>query len=255
MGSSNISKIERVHAPQNARLWVDLCLNKDSGEFFGSVGGERIRSETKADAIKQLKEALNRVSQVGWRAVILIRIDKNRDVEDGEDERNTTENGRPVYGSSCSFTYLRRERAQNPLNPKETIEREHEEDFELRVADTRRHAEYFESTPARKKERADKDEAALRAKRSILADVGDQWTHHLDRNDEYELPYTPEAWVGIRRIAQALRDTQAQLDTFARGATTEKLAALASGGAVLAQLPPASKPEAVVETKKVGRRR
>jgi hypothetical protein len=65
--ASNISKIERVHAPQNSSLWIDLYLNKDRGIFFAEVGGERIEEETKAKAIERVKAALHRVTQVEWR--------------------------------------------------------------------------------------------------------------------------------------------------------------------------------------------
>jgi hypothetical protein len=240
VGSSNISKIERVSAPQNSTLWVDLCLNKERGVFFAEVGGEHIEEETKAKAIEKIKTALNRVTQVDWRQVILIRVDKRRVVEEEDDERGGTENGKPVYTAHCSFTYLRRERAKNPLKPKETIEREHEEDFELQVAEARDRAGYFERG-ARKKERADQTEREMREKRAILAGVRSQWDHFGDHVVEYELPYSKDAWAGIRRIAQALRDTQAKLDEFARGATTEKLAALVTGD-VLKALPPAPPP-------------
>jgi len=232
--SSNISKIERVSAPQNSSLWVDLKLDKDAGTFFSDVGGERIRADTKAKAIEKTRAALQQLAQVDWREVIVIRIEKEG--RGREDEAGVTnwENRMPVFGSSCSFSYMRRERASNPLKPKETIEREHREDFEKRVAEARRHAADFEWQKPLKKKKADEAEQTLRDDRSILTDAHNLWLH--DHLIEHELPYSPEAWAGIRRIAQALIDTQAKLDEFAKGATPEKLAALATGD-VFKQLP------------------
>ena len=246
--ASNISKIERVSAPQNAHLWVDLKLDKERGKFFADVNGETISEDTKAEAVKKIQAALKLVTQVSWREVILIRVDTRREVEDDEDEGNSFENNKPVYSSSCSFTYARRERAANPLKPKETIERDHREDFEKKVAETRNRAGYFEHTAAKKKARADAEEQQMRERRAILAGVDAQWEPFNKHTVEYELPYSEEAWAGIRRIAQALRETQAKLDEFARGATTEKLAALIKGD-VLKALPPAPppKPKAKVE--------
>jgi hypothetical protein len=236
--SSNISKIERVNAPQSPTLWVDLYLDKEAGMFFADVGGERIRSETKAEAIKKVREALQRVNQVSWREVILVRVD-NRRLADEEEEDMTvgTENGKKVYAASCTITYLRRERALNPLKRKETIEREHREDFEKRIIEARERAAYFERSD-RKSARADEMEKTMRDKRAIFVGIDTQWSSFNDGIVEYELPYSEEAWAGVRRIAQALHDTQAKLDAFLRDATPEKLAALAPSIDMF-KLPPA----------------
>ncbi len=240
--ASNISKIERVNAPNNAHIWVDLKLNKQRGVFFADVGVERIASEVKAEAVKKTQEALSRVTQTVWREVILIRVD-NR----SRSEITSHENNKPVFGASCSFTYMRRERAQNPIKPKECIEREHREDFEMRIAERREREAYFgysrdEKVYSRdeKKKRADEVEARMREDRMTLRDAGPQWSFVFDEDKivEYEIPYSEEAWRGVQRIAQALRDTQAKLNEFARGVTPERLAALATGD-VLKQLLPA----------------
>jgi hypothetical protein len=47
--------------------------------------------------------------------------------------------------------------------------------------------------------------------------------------EEYELPYTPEAWAGILRIDHTLREMQRMLAQFAEKATPVTLAQLGSG--------------------------
>jgi len=223
--SGHIAKIERVDAPQRGNnLWVDLLLDKRTGVFFAQVGGKRVEAKSKDEAVALVKAALASVTQVQWRSVILLRV-RDRRRENRDD--GGMENNRPVFSASCDFTYLRRERAVNPLKPKETIERDHQEDFELRVKEARKREAYFEHTPAAKKKRADEVEARMRQERDALANVGPLW-NYFEHTSEYELPYTPEAWAGIRRIAQAIHDTQDKLDAFARTATPERLLALVS---------------------------
>jgi len=227
MSGSHLSKIERVHSPQSHRLFVDLYLNKRNGEFFADVGGERVTSKTKDSAVTRVQELLGKVTQTEWRQVILLRVDESRE----EGDRGSTENGKHVFSALCSFTYLRRERAANPLKPKETIEREHADEFEERVKEARERARYFDDRIGR----ADEAERQLRDDRAALVRVEGPWEFN-GKVKEYELPYTPEAWAGIQRISQALHETQAKLNEFARGATPEKLAQLASGD-VFKQLP------------------
>lgn len=223
--SVNVVKVERVDAPQRGNnLWVDLLFDKKAGLFFARVGGKRIEAKSKDEAVALTKEALRAVTQVEWREVILIRVrDRAKDEADVAHENN-----RPVFSSSCSFTYLRRERATNPLKPKETIERLHREDFEIQVRVHRKHEEYFGYGAADKKKRGDEAERGMREDRAALAHVEPVWDH-FEKTTEYELPYSPEAWAGIERIAQALRDTQAKLDEFAAVATPKILQGLAVG--------------------------
>lgn len=222
-----IAKIERVEAPaRGSRLWVDLCLDKRTGDFFANVNGKRVIAKSKDEAVKLVKEALAVVTVVQWRPVLLLRVDARRC--DDDDDCQGRENDNIVFSASCSFTFLRRERANNPLKPKEIIEREHREDFELRVQKRRKHEAIFGRSTADKSRRADEAEADLRRDRDAMARVHGVW-NHFEHTEEYELPYSPEAWAGIRRIAQTLRDTQAKLDEFARLATPERLLALASG--------------------------
>lgn len=232
MSGSHLSKIERVHSPQNGRLGADLFLNKRNGMFFADVGGERVSEHTKVAAVARVKELLAKVTQTEWRQVILIRVDESEERRDSAG----TENGKHVFTASCRFTYLRRERSVNPLKPKETIEREHADEFEERVKEARERAAYFERAGAR----ADEAEKELRSRRDAMADIDSPWEHRKEVK-EYELPYSPEAWAGIQRISQVLHETQAKLDEFARGATTEKLAQLVSGD-LFKQLPAAPVP-------------
>lgn len=238
MSGSYLSKIERVCAPQNRQFGADLFLNKRNGTFFADVGGERVSEQTKAAAVVRIKELLAKVTQTEWRQVILLRVSESED----QDYRSSTENGKSVFSASCQFTYLRRERAANPLKPKELIEREHTDEFEERVKTARECAGHFERIGAHMRVRADEAEKLLRDQRAALANVDGPWTSFRDKVEEYELPYTPEAWAGIQRISQAIRETQAKLDAFARGATPEKLAQLAVGD-VFKQLSAAPKPE------------
>lgn len=219
-----IAKIERVDAPQRGNnLWVDLLLDKRTGVFYADVGGERVRANSKDEAVKLVKSALAAVTQVQWRQVILLRVCER----DRDRETESRENDMPVFGVSCQLTYLRRERAANPLKPKETIEREHQEDFEDRVQKKREHEAYFSHGAKDKKKRADEAEAKLREDRAALAHVGPVW-NHFERTTEYEIPYTPESWAGVRKIAEAILDTQDRLDEFVRAATPERLLALAT---------------------------
>jgi hypothetical protein len=227
--SGHISKIERVDAPQRgSELWVDLLLDKRTGVFFADVNGKRVEAKSKDDAVKLVREALAAVTQVAWRQVLLIRV-RERNREDRDD--GGSENNKAVFSASCDFVYLRRERAANPLNPKETIERDHQEDFEVKVKDARKREAYFERTSSEKKKRSDAVETRMRQERDALSHVGAVWDHFNKGTTEYELPYTPEAWAGVRRIAQTIHETQDRLDAFARTATPDKLLALATSGA------------------------
>jgi hypothetical protein len=227
--SGYIAKIDRIDAPQRGnRLWVDLLLDKRTGVFFAQVNGKRVEAKSKDEAVKLVQEALAAVTQVAWRQVLLIRV-RERNREDRDD--GGSENDRAVFSASCDFVYLRRERAANPLKPKETIERDHQEDFEVKVKAAREREAYFERTPSEKKKRSDAVEARMRQERDALSHVGAVWDHFNKGTTEYELPYTPEAWAGVRRIAQTIHETQDRLDAFARTATPDKLLALATGGA------------------------
>ena len=85
--------------------------------------------------------------------------------------------------------------------------------------------------------RADEAEREARADRDSLKRIDTPWASSFHRTyDEHEIPYTPEAWAGIRRIAATLLEMQAKLDEFARGATPALLAQLA-GGDVFKLLP------------------
>jgi len=240
MGSANVSKIERVSSSKSHALWVDLCLDKQEGTFFADVGGERVADKTKDGAVKKVVAALDRVTEVAWREVILIRIERGREEDDDDDHDHVTgnENGLPVFGGSCRFTYLRRERAAHPLRRKEVVEREHREDFERRVVECRKSAARFGHDRAEKRRRADEEEQKLRDQRAALVRVGSVWNPG-ERTAEHEIPYSPEAWAGIQRIARTLRDTQALLDAFVSQATPERFAALATGD-VLRQIGPGS---------------
>lgn len=252
MGSANVSKVERVQSTKNSALWVDLCLDKREGDFFAQVGDVRVRAPTKGEAVRLVREALDRVTEVAWRAVILIRVDRavvrpdeedrDDDEEDDGDAVHSREDGRPVYGSACSFAYLRRERAAHPLRPKETVEREHAEDFERRVAQAREREVRFGQSRAYGEKRADERERELRDQRAALADIGGVWDHEHPRTVEHEVAYSPEAWAGVQRLARALRDTQRQLSAFLRAATPEGLTALAGARDALRQLGTGSAP-------------
>jgi hypothetical protein len=238
VSQADIAKIEWVAAPQNFHLGVDLYLDKRDGLFFADVGGKRVQDKTKKGAIEKVRARLVKITAVEWRQVILLRIESDTDEDDGDDAGR--ENDKQVYRATCSFTYLRRERAANPLKPKETIEREHPIEFEERVVEEKRRIAVYEKSPLRKKERAEARERELRVDRDALKRVERPWSTFRKGTAEYELPYSPESWAGIQRISQTLREMQNKLNAFARGATPAKLAQLAIGD-VLRLLPPGSR--------------
>jgi hypothetical protein len=233
--ATNALKVEQVHSPKSLQLSVDLFMRRDSGIFFADVGGERVEEETKERAVKRIKELLEKVADVAWREVILLRIDKPRDPEDGH--LTSRENDKTVYSAGCSFTYFRRERAPNPLIKGRTVEREHPIEFEQRIARERKRIHDYTHVSVAKK-RADEKEKQLREERATLFRVDSPWDVGRQGDVEVEMAYTPEAWAGVERIARTLSDMQAQLDAFAVQATPNKLAALASGE-VFRQLPAA----------------
>ena len=245
---ADIAKIEQVHARGKLAMSVDLLLDKTTGLFFAQVNGKRLEANTKEKAVKLVVRALDEIANVVWREVIVLRVGKERE-GDEDDTIVTHENSRRVFGSSCSFTYFRRERAANPTNPKKQIEREHPVDFEARVALVRKRYLEFGRRSHHGADISDVRETELRQERANMARVEQPWDPHNDQ--EYELPYTPEAWAGIQRIAQTLRDTQAKLNAFAQGATSESLAQLAAGGDLFKQLGPAQVPEQTVYQKQI----
>jgi hypothetical protein len=240
MTSASISKIERVQAPQQGSLlYADLYLNKNTGMFFSDVGGERVEAATKKEGVTRTQAALSRVSVIEWRQVIVLHVRKSPRDTDGRHVRST-HNNMVVLGASCSFTFTRRERAKNPLNKKETIERDHPEDFEVKVAEVRkREMRFGRWSLGERKKQADAVEKRMRDARVAMAHVSRAWGD-TESQEEYEIPYTAEAWTGLHRIADTLCATQKKLDEFARGATPAALAALASGD-VFKLLPPAPK--------------
>jgi hypothetical protein len=227
MSARDVVKVGRVSASgRSSAPAADLFLDKDSGLFFGRVGERRVEAPTKARAEALVLKALRRVTDLEWREVIVLRVPK-RDAS-----KSSEENGLPVYGASCSFEYLRRERADNPLKRTETFEREHREDFELRVVEESERASRAGFDKVDRKQRADERESKLRGDREDSSKVQTQYKPwHGEK--EVVLPYTPEAWAGILRVDQALRETQARLDQFAATATAEKLVALLTGDALL----------------------
>jgi hypothetical protein len=236
MSRADLSKIERVVSPKNHKLGVDLFLDKRDGKFFADVGGERVSDVTKSGAIEKVRALLAKITVVEWRPVILLRIDESERDEDDVGR----ENDKRVFTASCSFTYLRRERAVHPLKPKELIEREHIDEFEERVAKERKRVASYEFGVA-KKIRADETEKKLRDDRAALSRTEEPYFSHWNNNSvEHELPYSPEVWAGVQRISQALRETQARLNTLVRTATPTSLARLGTGD-VFKLLPPAGK--------------
>jgi len=217
--SSHISKIERIHARHNPQFYAELCLDKRTGVFFADVGGQQVRENTKETAVAKAQELLDKVTTTEWRQVILLRVSDRK----SDDDLNGTENGKRVYSAMCSFDYLRRERATNPLKPKSTIEREHVDEFEERVLKER---EWYSNHG---RTRADEVERRLREERASSFRVDTTWDSFRDGTREFELPYSPEAWVGVQRIAQAIRETQARLDAFIEQVTPERLSQLVGG--------------------------
>jgi hypothetical protein len=244
MSGSDTSKIERVSAPGNQAVWVDLCLSKRSGMFWARVGDVRVAEKTKELAIEKTREALSRVFSVRWRQVIVVSVPKNR--RDGGES-----NGIRQHRASCSVHYERVERSPSPMGKGAEIERLHPLDFEAKVAEERRDAgSYWGATAGeKKKKRADEAEAALRQARATLA--GSHQVFAREDWVEHEIPYSEEAWAGIERIAATLRETQRRLDGFAAEWTTETLALLGTAtdprhGAVALALflpDPGSKPQ------------
>jgi hypothetical protein len=83
--SGHIAKIDRIYVPQHGNhLWVDLFLDKRSGDFFAQVNGKRVEAKSKDEAVKLVREALAAVTQVAWRQVLLIRV-RERNREDRDD--------------------------------------------------------------------------------------------------------------------------------------------------------------------------
>lgn len=219
--------IERVYDLNNSTFGADLRLDRERGIFFALVGGKRIESEKKADAIVHVRAALRSITRVEWRQVILLRVVRKR-----HDDYSAEENFLSVFEASCSFTYFRRERARHPFKAKLQIERQHEIDFEALVAAERKKIMTWEK-PHRRKERADSIEAELRHRRTTLANVQPPFSMNDRHTKEYELPYSAEAWAGIERISATLREAQARLDTFAQSATADALAKLGAGAGPL----------------------
>jgi hypothetical protein len=224
--SGRILKIEQISAPRNRELVVTLSMNRETGVFFANVGGKLVEETTKERAVKRIEELLGKITDVPWRQVILLRVDKRRN---GVGDDCSQENSKAVYSASCSFTYLRRERAPNPLVKGRSVEREHADEFEARVLRARERVMEYEHGAKAKRDRADKEERQLREDRAALVRVDSPWTLHGSSEVEYEMPYTPEAWAGIQRIAAAIIEMQSRLDAFTAQASPEKLAALGTG--------------------------
>jgi hypothetical protein len=237
MSGSKTSKIERIHTRENLDIWVDLCLDKDSGLFWALVGNERIEEKTKESAVSKIREALAKLQSVHWRQVIIVTVPKDRATHSG------MSNGIPQHGASCSLAYERVERSPNPMRKKEEIERVHPIDFEKKIKEAIERVRYWEKNPLKRKTQSDEAEAALRQSRLTLNGSHARW----DRENmvEYEIPYSDAAWLGIERIAETLRLTQRRLDDFAAEWTPESLAALGvapdAGAAKLLFLPAAKK--------------
>jgi hypothetical protein len=222
--SASIVKIGRVSASgKSSATWVELYLNKDTGLFFATVGEVRIEASTKTKAEERVVRELQKLTDLVWREVIVLREEKRSDRE-----MSSMENDLHVHSASCSFTYMRRERAQNPRKKSETFEREHREEFEARVLEVRERALChtpmgFAKVEARRN--ADEREKKLREDRESGACTGTVWKP-FHGETEVELPYSVEAWGGALRIDAALRETQARLDQFVASATASKLMSL-----------------------------
>lgn len=239
----NTVKVGRVQASgHSAAPAADLFLDKDSGVFYGRVGERRVEGKTKAEAERKLFQELRRVTGLEWRGVIILRVPKRDDHSD-----SSRENDLIVYGAGCQFEYLRRERADNPrpmrlLKRTETFEREHVQDFNLRVTAESERAALGGFDKEDKKQRAAQCEARLRKEREDSSQVQTQWKPWRGEQ-EIVLPYSDEAWAGLLRIDAALRETQARLDAFAASATVKKLILLSTSP--LLPLPAASTKGAV----------
>jgi len=233
MSGSNTSKIERVHAPGNLAVWVDLCLDKRSGTFWSRVGTKEIREPTKEAALKATREALSQIAGVQWRQLIVVTVPRQRP------EHDSSRNGIPSRSECCSISYERVERAPNPMREDKQIERLHPIDFEEVVQDARESAA-SRNYGAEKRRRMDEVEEEKRLERSTLQ--GSHSVYDWEKDLVYEIPYSDEAWAGIERIAATIKETQRRLDEFAGKWTTDSLAKLGAGVDVSGLFLPMVKP-------------
>jgi hypothetical protein len=235
MGSVYRAKVDMVKAPGGSPLTTALFLDKRTGKFFAQVGSERVEADTKDEAVAKVQAALGRVTQVEWRPVIFLVVDKRRERDDEDPFHSGSTNDMSTYSSSLTFRWYRREVAADPLDQKAELEREHTDEFEQRVRDARENVHAWDR--AEKEKRADELEKQMRRARSILADVHTKYRYSSD-TEELEIPYTPEAWAGIQRIAEAIRQADENLRALSRQASALSLA----GAAPPALLPPAILP-------------
>jgi hypothetical protein len=222
MSARDYVKIDTIIGPSHA-LQVDLYLDKEKGMFFGRIDRERIEAPTKVEAVKKIRETLAGMTSIVWRGVIVLRVDTVKEArrlpEDDCDFQTSTHNDKIMCGASCSFSFYRRERAVNPLDAKRTIEREHPIDFEARCAKILDRAGRSSWDQTLEREHI----AALRKQRDGLQHLDQPWSHGVE---DFELPYSEEAWEGVRRIAATIVETQAKLDAFVRKTDAKQLAGI-----------------------------
>jgi hypothetical protein len=204
-------KIERIEV--RTGVGADIIFDKQRGIFSLRFAEESVE----ADSLEKIRKAgsalLEQSLKLEFKPVIVVRLAK-RTRRDVETHTGSNANRIVHYGNGVSFEYWREERAANPGKGKkgEQLRRSHAIDYEAYVKDEMSDPFRYNAHWCDKEERKRKGEARvieLRRQRAEFAHVSQVW----EEDDEYVVfPYTEEAWVGLKRIDEALTEMQTKLD-------------------------------------------
>ena len=231
-------RVERVKV--EGGFGAEVYFDAATKLFYAWVNREKVEDAYLDKAREKVAKALRRTRNITFEQVIEItlplRASRKEDEDDGSPGKRPhawfggygrREPRAPDISTSMTFAFKRCERAPNPAKGrgKEKLERLHADDFEEYVATevsdvSDRFADYSKTKEQRKKEHAERraqKEAEVREARALYADtyeVSDERSYQAARY--VMIPYSEEAWLGLRRIKQAMVATQDQLIALVR---------------------------------------
>lgn len=257
MGAQDKAKVEEYEVLRSgARVKVEIFLAKnrhaappaEAGDFFADYAEERVVAKKLVDVRAKLTKLVAKLPALNFRPVIVIDLGQTPGNGDAGDEDETADhvvshhNDRPDYGAGVAVRYYRADLSEAPSGKRGKVKqlaRLHEADFELHVAELRERAGWGRrgvDTRAQIREEADRAEASARKERAEFRDVRDAWIGQSER----VIPYSAEAWEGLRRVVAALMATRRQLGEILRHEEVVRLLTAASSAPLALPAPPPS---------------
>jgi len=202
-----VDKLQTKHG------WVDILFDRDRKNFFAKVGDEELRADTINEVKEKAQAELEKVIRYVWEPVITVGSDLSKWEKPDAFEPLDREKMNDVE-VHVKLSFERLERALVRGNDTAGITKVNRRyDGSNKRQDrwfTRSHSKDFEQSL----KGWEKDAEEMRRLRA----VGDgAREYHGDWNDVAVIPYSDEAWEGLCRVADVLRNARSSIRHIVRG--------------------------------------